>query len=93
MKPFVVPVNSVEEAHLLLDTLAAYDKFQFDNKIKPDYSNVGGLSVWDDDSDGEGTPGWIDWEDPDTGDDFDKWRSSNLSDIFLEILKATNEGI
>ena len=32
MKAFYVPVNSVEEARLVLDMLAKYDMFQFENK-------------------------------------------------------------
>lgn len=73
MKAFHVPVASPEEAALLLDVLAKYDKFQFDNHIKPDYCNAGGLQVWDLDSDGEGTPGWVDWYD-DEGRDIDEWK-------------------
>ena len=30
----------------VLDMLAAYDAFQLQNRIKPDYSNVGGLQVY-----------------------------------------------
>ena len=44
-----MPVRSLEEAHLVLDVLAAYDDFQFKNRIKPDYANAGGLVKWDDD--------------------------------------------
>jgi hypothetical protein len=41
--------------------LADYDLFQFENRIKGDYCNAGGLVVYEEDSDGEGNPGWIDW--------------------------------
>lgn len=58
MKPFIVPVANLVEAKLLLDTLAQYDIFQFENRIKPDYCNAGGLSVFED---GE----WTDWWDDD----------------------------
>lgn len=47
MAPFLVPVESVREAKLVLDTLADYDLFQYENNIKPDYSNVSGLEEWD----------------------------------------------
>lgn len=47
MKAFYAPVKTVREAKLLLDTLAKYDLFQFENKVKPDYFNAGGLEVWD----------------------------------------------
>jgi hypothetical protein len=44
MKPFEYPVPTIEAGAMLLDVLAKYDQFQFDNNIKPDYSNVGGLA-------------------------------------------------
>ena len=53
---FYVPVNTPEEGKKLLDTLAAYDAFQLQNKVKPDYCNIGGLQIFDDE-DGE----WYDW--------------------------------
>lgn len=64
MKPYYVEVDSPEEAALLLITLADYDKFQYENKIKPDYCNTGGLQIWDADE-----KEWLDWTDDDTGDD------------------------
>lgn len=63
MSPFHVTVNNPKEARLILDTLAQYDIFQFENNIKPDYSNAGGLEVYED---GE----WNEWHDED-GDDID----------------------
>ncbi len=55
-KPFMVPVESTGQAALVLDTLARYDAFQFENRIKPDYCNAGGLSVYEGDE-------WTDWYD------------------------------
>lgn len=52
-----------------MNTLAAYDIFQFENRVKPDFCNAGGLRRWCDDSDGEGAPGWEDWYDEETGED------------------------
>jgi hypothetical protein len=69
MKAFEVEVASVAEGVKLLDVLADYDLFQFENKVKPDYSNAGGLCRWCDNCDGEGTPGWEDWYDEETGED------------------------
>ena len=43
---FYVPVQSVEEGKKVLDMLAAYDAFQLQNRIKQDYSNAGGLQVY-----------------------------------------------
>ena len=70
-KQFFVPVKSVDEAILIYDTLGRYDEFQFKENIKPDYSNVGGLQVYDWDADGDGQHDWIDWHDEDTDEDFD----------------------
>ena len=55
MRRFFVGVKTLEEAKLLLETLARYDRFQFENRIKPDYANVGGLEVL---KNGE----WMEWE-------------------------------
>lgn len=57
------------EAVKIMDVLAAYDQFQFEHRIKPDYSNAGGLRVWTLDCDGDGTPGWEDWHDAETDED------------------------
>lgn len=57
-KRFSVDVRNPIEAMKILDVLADYDKFQFDNNIKPDYSNAGGLIEWD-----PTTDEWLDWED------------------------------
>jgi hypothetical protein len=62
MKPFRVPVADIEQAKFLLSTLADYDAFQFENRVKGDFCNVGGLIVFED---GE----WCEWCDDDTGDD------------------------
>ncbi|MEA7581151.1 hypothetical protein ONJ87_28130, partial [Salmonella enterica subsp. enterica serovar Anatum] len=31
----------------VMDALADYDAFQYDNNIKPDYCNANGLEMWD----------------------------------------------
>ncbi len=73
---FVVNVKTVTQGALLLDTLAHYDIFQFENRIKPDYSNAGGLQRWCED-DGEGRPGWEEWYDEETDEDDPlKWLES-----------------
>lgn len=55
-KPFEIEVSSAREAKKLLDVLARYDAFQFENNIKPDYCNAGGLVEWNVEA-GE----WYDW--------------------------------
>ena len=67
---FLVDVNTVEEATLLIRVLAEYDAFQFEHRIKPDYCNAGGLLVWEEGGPDDGEAGWYDWYDED-GNDID----------------------
>lgn len=69
MTAFYVPVQSEEEAVLVLDTLARYDAFQFENNVKPDYCNIGGLQLFESDINDDGSGGWCDWYDEETGSD------------------------
>jgi hypothetical protein len=55
---FEVPVASVDEAKKILTVLANYDLFQYENRIKGDYCNAGGLVTLEDGD-------WVDWEDED----------------------------
>jgi hypothetical protein len=68
-KPFHVAVRTVDEATFVLRTLADYDRFQFENRIKPDYANAHGLEVFEG---GE----WCEWCD-EQGDDIGE-ASENL---------------
>lgn len=68
MKAFEVDVSTVAEGVKLLDVLAGYDRFQFENNVKPDYCSAGGLRLWCADN-GDGVPGWEDWYDEETGED------------------------
>lgn len=69
-KSFCVEVSSVEEGVKLMGTLAAYDIFQYENSIKPDYSNAGGLEVFDPEETTDDPNGsWVDWHDQETGED------------------------
>lgn len=68
MKAFRVAVDTIDEAALILDTLANYDLFQYHNRVKPDYSNAGGLEVFEN---GE----WTEWDDGD-GRDIDAWMEN-----------------
>ena len=56
MKPFHFTVFTLCEAKMLIIALGEYDLFQYKNKIKPDYSNAGGLEEY---VDGE----WLEYED------------------------------
>lgn len=62
---FRVPVKTPEEGKLVLDVLAAYDLFQLEFNIKPDYANAGGLEVFDADE------GWVEWYDEESGEAVD----------------------
>jgi len=64
MNSFYVYVKTIKEAKLIIQVLADYDTFQFENKVKPDYSNVGGLQVYDGEE-------WIDWLCEECDDDID----------------------
>lgn len=76
-KPFQVAVASLREAKLILDTLGAYDAFQFEERIKGDYSNAGGLECFQQfgapNPPGD-FPDWCEWEDPETGDSIDNYE-------------------
>lgn len=70
MNPFYVPVESIEEGVKIIKTLAEYDLFQLEHNIKPDYSNTGGLQIFDEGDDYDGPDGsWVDWCDPETWED------------------------
>ena len=55
-KPFIVSVSSVEEASKILETIWKYDSFQWEENIKPDYSSVSGLELYDAELDE-----WCEW--------------------------------
>lgn len=83
MKPFRVPVKTLAEAKLLIETLADYDTFQFENNVKGDYSNVGGLQVFDVNNTKDSKNGsWVDWYDDEGKDisdfDIDELRKLNI---------------
>lgn len=63
-KPFIVEVESLKEAKKMYDTLANYDLFQFNNRIKPDYANMTVIEEFD-----EEELEWMSWIDDETGID------------------------
>lgn len=76
-KYFEVDVKNLEEAQIIMDTLANYDLFEYKNKIKPDYSNMTILKIWDEEAND-----WLEWMDEETG-------ISNL-DEYINFLKEDN---
>lgn len=81
--PFEVDVQTLREARLILNVLGRYDIFQFENRIKPDYSNAGGLRIWSSSCDGNGKSGWVDWRNEDS-DDFDDVPDEQLDTAVWE---------
>lgn len=74
-KPFYVPVKTPEEGKKVMDILAAYDLFQLENRIKPDFTNVSGLQRYD-----ESEKEWYDWDietEDDYFDDVDNYFADN----------------
>lgn len=71
--PFLFPVSNLLEAKRVLDILGEYDAFQYEHGIKPDYSNAGGLHVY------EGGV-WVDWY-SDEGEDIDFYSYQQVKEI------------
>ncbi len=64
MKAFEFEVDTLPEGVKFLEVLGKYDAFQFENNVKPDYCNVGGIVMFEEES-GE----WVDWYNEETGID------------------------
>lgn len=77
--PFFVDVKDEEQAFLISETLATQHLFLFDNNFIPDYSNIISVVMWDEDSDGEGTPDWVDYYNEEEEMDFDEFAETYLS--------------
>lgn len=74
MVRFMFRIESVEEAKKVIDLLSSYDCFQYNQNIKPDYCNCGGLQVYN-----EETEDWEDWyfeDDQNYFDDVDEYCES-----------------
>lgn len=86
-KPFYVPVESEEEAKLILDTLSIYDQYQHQHNIKPDFSNIGGVQQFD-----EETKEWEDWHEEITGEDNfdDHCEDEKIKEGFVNTLIEIN---
>lgn len=63
-KSFIVEVENLKEAKKIMDLLANYDLFQYENRIKPDYCNMTVLEEFD-----ELENEWFNWYDEETGID------------------------
>lgn len=73
----------------MLDTLAAYDAFQLQHNIKPDYCNIGGLEIFD-----ESECEWNDWyleTEKDFFDDVDEYCEYDSCDQKEELEEFKQE--
>lgn len=85
-RSFRVPIETPEEGKKVLDILAAYDAYQLQNKIKPDYCNCGGIEQWNSE-----TKEWEDWyleTEDDYFDDIDEYINSLEYSDKLEVFAA-----
>ncbi|WP_145522485.1 MULTISPECIES: superinfection exclusion protein [Yersinia] len=86
MKSFQVEVASVEEGVRMMNALADYDLFQYENNIKPDYCNMNGLQMWDESLTEEDMAGmeltdkWVDWYSDEYEDPREYVESQNRTD-------------
>lgn len=58
MPAFEVEVPDLATARIVHDALIGLSLFEFENRVKPDYSDAGGIVRWE--SDGEGGFAWFD---------------------------------
>ena len=87
MKPFEYSVSSPMEGFLVLDILSKYDLFQFDNCVKSDYSNAGGLLEYDLEMIDDDCDGWTEWYSP-MGENMEFYiNQENGLDVLNEDLK------
>ena len=57
MKAFEVEVGDLPTARLLLDTLCSFSLFEYEHRVKPDFSDAGGIAMLEEDGE------WVDVED------------------------------
>ena len=73
---FYIPVKSEIEASKVMNILACYDLFQYENNIKPDFSNMSGVQIYN-----EEELEWEDWylenEEGKYFDDIEKYLEGN----------------
>lgn len=73
MGAFYVAVATPQEGKRVMAILAAYDMFQLENNVKPDYSNAQGLNVFEE---GE----WVTWYSED-GNDIDELEINEAGEL------------
>lgn len=61
-EPYIVHVDSLQEAHKIMNVIANYDLFLLEHNHRPDFSNAIVLETFDVDENE-----WVDWYDDETG--------------------------
>ena len=75
MASFDVLVETPEEGAKLLDILADYDAFEYENNVKGDYCNSGDLLEFLPEDKTDSPDGsWVTWYHPETDEDVNEWR-------------------
>lgn len=77
-EPFFVDVEDEKQAKFISDVLAQQHLFLFDQNIIPDYSNAITVVMFEEDSDGDGNPDWVDYYNDEEGMDFDEFCETYL---------------
>jgi len=80
-EPFSVEVRNEREAYFISETLANQHLFLFKNRMIPDYSNVILVEMWDEDSDGEGKPDWVDYYNDEEFMDWGEFVETYLTEL------------
>lgn len=52
MVAFEREFDDLETAKAALDLITDFSIFEFENRVKPDYADMGGISRWEEDGDG-----------------------------------------
>jgi hypothetical protein len=77
-KPFEVDVKSEAEAYLISNALASQHLYLLELGLIEDYSNIISVVMWDEDSDGEGNPDWVDYYNDDEMMEFGEFAETYL---------------
>lgn len=75
-EPFIIEVKNEEHANVIINALANQHFFLYSNGYINDYSNTIIVEMWDEDSDGEGNAGWVDYWNDEEGMDFDEFEQT-----------------
>lgn len=78
-KPFFVDVKDEEQALLIREALTNQHLFLYDNNMIDDYSNVITVVMFEENSDGEGTPDWVEYYNEEELMDFDEFSQTYLT--------------